>query len=130
MMMHFCDTYLLVFAPIGGFQEVSKAFENLAIECGVEVMYDKSVITISSEGVWYQDEYGIHDFMAADLVVCNADLPFATETLFTRRQSESKDLQEPRYDWDDSYEFSSGMLLFISYLECILVLYDDIYSNR
>jgi phytoene dehydrogenase-like protein len=98
-----------VFAPIGGFQAVSRAFEGLATESGVEVMYNKSVTNISNDGVWYQNEDGLTDFIAADLIICNADLPFATETLTGSSRSKSEHFQQPRYDWDDNYDFSSGM---------------------
>lgn len=101
-----------VFAPIGGFQAVSRAFEELATDCGVEVMYNRSVTNISTKGVWFQDEDGVSNFIAADLVVCNADLPFATETLMDSNQQNSENLQNPRYDWDDNYQFSSGVIAF------------------
>lgn len=97
-----------MFAPIGGFQAVSRAFEGLAVQCGVDIMYNKSVTSISKDGVNYQNEDGITDFIAADLVLCNADLPFATETLMDSYQSKPETLQQPRYDWDDNYDFSSG----------------------
>lgn len=101
-----------VFAPIGGFQAVSRAFEKLAIDCGVEVMYNKTVTSISTNGVWYHNEQGQNDFIRADLVICNADLPFAKETLVgTERLLHSQNHLQ-RYDWDDRYDFSSGVIAF------------------
>ena len=92
-----------VYAPIGGFQKVSKAFEALAIDCGVEIMYRKTITGISEEGVWITDENEKNSFIAADLVVCNADLPFATKTLMKKEGP-----SPPRYDWDSSFDYSSG----------------------
>jgi phytoene dehydrogenase-like protein len=92
-----------VYAPIGGFQKVSKAFEGLAIDCGVEIMYRKTITDISEDGVWITDENKKNSFIAADLIVCNADLPFATKTL-VKKEGPSP----PRYDWDDSFDYSSG----------------------
>ena len=92
-----------VHAPIGGFQAVSNAFEGLAKECGVEIMYNKSIASITEDGVWINDGSEKNSFLAADLVVCNADLPFATKTLVNKEAS-----APPRYDWDDRFDYSSG----------------------
>jgi len=92
-----------VFAPIGGFQTISNAFANLATDCGVEVLYEKTVTSVDDKGVWYNDGDGEKSFLSADVVVCNADLPFATQTLMNGAESSS-----PRYDWNDKFDYSSG----------------------
>lgn len=94
-----------VFAPIGGFQSVSNSFEKLAVDCGVKVMYDRTCSSICEAGIWHShtSDSDKKDFLPADVVICNADLPFATETLIDSHKSSS-----PRYDWDDKFDYSSG----------------------
>jgi phytoene dehydrogenase-like protein len=104
-----------VHAPIGGFQAVSNAFEGLAKECGVEIQYNKSITSISEDGVWMNDEKDQKSFLPADLVICNADLPFATKTLVNKEAS-----APPQYDWDDRFDYSSGKSILIYVQKCIL----------
>jgi len=100
-----------VFAPVGGFQSITSAFEILALEFGVSIEYGKTVTTITEEGVCYVDslkENSSPGFIAADLVVVNADLPYAKKTLLGRDSTPDKS----RFDWDDSFRFSSGVVAF------------------
>jgi phytoene dehydrogenase-like protein len=47
--------------------------------------------------------------LAADLVIVNADLPYSTDTLL--RNNVSCD-ELVRYDWDERFEYSSGVVAF------------------
>ena len=101
--------FISVFAPKGGFQSVSKAFKSLAESRGVKFQYNCTVTKICSNGVYYKklnDQSGTTMWMPADLCVVNADLPYATKSLF---EHEKKDVI---YDWDDSFDFSSGVIAF------------------
>ena len=97
----------LVFAPIGGFRAVQTAFQRLAEEHGVHVRVGATVTKINSTGVHIQDETENDLFLPADLVICNADLPYATRTILSKDNSVSSG-----YDWDDSFDYSSGVIAF------------------
>jgi len=99
-----------VFAPLGGFQAVADAFEKLANECGVEILYDRTVTSVQEEGIWFctGDDATEKQFLAADVVICNADLPYATKTLINNPTTSCP----PRYDWDDRFDYSSGVIAF------------------
>jgi len=129
-----------VFAPIGGFQAVTKAFEGLLDDLGVEVRCNTNVLGVTNEGVWSRsnrkDEFqgdssilgdgsGAKDdgteFLPADLVIVNADLPYAKKSLLIKAKNEgSTELQSTKpappltdnFDWDDSFTFSSGVVSF------------------
>lgn len=94
----------VVHAPIGGFEAVTNALERLVLDLGVEIRCDTTVTKVNDQGV-----FAIHDeshaFIPADLVIINADLPFATETLL-------KDTNLERYDWNDNFDYSSGVIAF------------------
>lgn len=96
-----------VFAPIGGFEAVSRSFQKLAEEKGVQVQCNATVTSVSDNGVHFKDKGGQEFFLPADLVIMNADLPYAKKSLF----SNTKDSTEI-YDWDDSFEYSSGVIAF------------------
>jgi len=103
-----------VFAPIGGFQAVSNAFEKLATDCGVEIQYNRNVQRISKDGIYYQVTTGDEkeseiNFQSADLVIVNSDLPYSTKTLI---DESDKNMSVPRYDWDTKFDFSSGVIAF------------------
>jgi phytoene desaturase (3,4-didehydrolycopene-forming) len=80
------------------------------------------VTNIDDNGVHMLDVHnGNNDssqFVPADLIILNADLPYATKSLFGvsssmgESPSADKTLHEPRYDWDDSFLFSSGVVAF------------------
>ena len=145
-----------MFAPLGGFQKVSQAFENLSLKCGANVLYGKTVMKITQQGVYYLDNDKVEGgssskeldeefkgeekndgvgsnprkcFLPADLVVINADLPYATKSLlFSPDDVEKVDANNegshgiddksnddsylPRYDWDDSFDYSPGVISF------------------
>lgn len=102
-----------VFAPEGGFRQVSNSFEKLVRHLGVEVSCGRMVTSITDAGVYHcaaDDDGGSSTtlFEPADLVVVNADLPYATKSLFSNSFSQ----QIPRYDWDDGFRYSSGVIAF------------------
>ena len=101
-----------VFAPVGGFRAVSRAFEGLCEDCGVRICCDTTVTQIEDDGVHIiaNDKT---DFIQADSIVVNADLPFATKSLFSDSNAASRsDTPRHTFDWDDSFDFSSGVVAF------------------
>lgn len=96
----------LVFAPIGGFQSVTNAMEKLAHSLGVETRCGKTVTRISNDGVYLEDG----SFEPASLVVVNADLPYATESL--EKPDDGKATVAAMYDWNDRFDYSSGVIAF------------------
>ena len=109
---------IIVFAPIGGFQSVSNAFERLATKCGVDIRYDTTVTHVDDKGVWFVGENDEGMFLSSDLTIVNADLPFATKSLINSASDDKGILLPldtktlPRYDWDDKFEYSSGVIAF------------------
>ncbi len=106
-----------MYAPIGGFKSVGDAFEKLAVDCGVEIQYEKTVTSLGKKGVWYIDSEGNSNVIPADLIICNADLPFSTETLIHENENDGNASLEvskslPRYDFDDKFDYSSGVIAF------------------
>jgi phytoene desaturase (3,4-didehydrolycopene-forming) len=108
-----------VFAPQGGFQAVTDALQDLAKASGVDVQCGKTVTSIQNEGVYLHDTDSSPpsgtEFLPADLVVVNADLPYATKSLLSLTESQSqKATQEGHslFDWDDQFSFSSGVISF------------------
>jgi phytoene desaturase (3,4-didehydrolycopene-forming) len=73
-----------VFAPIGGFQQVIESMTELCTDLNVEIRYNTSVTRITTDGVHYIDRTGDNNrdgYLEADLIICNADVPYATETI-------------------------------------------------
>lgn len=108
-----------VFAPIGGFQAVTDAVERLASSLGVEVQCNSLVTSIRRDGVFVVDKLSAvpndpPKFVPADLIVVNADLPYATKSLFSSDQNDSTSPPKdpPTFDWDDQFSFSSGVISF------------------
>ena len=118
-----------VFAPIGGFQAVTNAVEALAEDLGVMIEYGKTVTSVEASGVHVRDTINDSDdgirneegsmFIPADLVIVNADLPYATKSLLPTRSNGSSAtsvsataLTQPRFDWDESFDYSSGVISF------------------
>lgn len=105
-----------VFAPEGGFRCVSAAMEKLCLDLGVAIRCNQTVLSVSNSGVWVRgidnDDGG--SFLAADLVVVNADLPYAQKSLVTNGANDPMQQQRQlqRYDWEDKYRFSSGVIAF------------------
>jgi len=110
---------LVVFAPIGGFRAVGRAFQKLAVACGARIKFNTTVTQVNEKGVHYigsEKNTSDEGFIEADLIVVNADLPYATRSIVsslegTTEYSTKKPNQET-YDWDDSYDFSSGVVAF------------------
>ena len=96
-----------VFAPLGGFRQVAKSMVDLCLDNGVEFVYNATVTHIGDGGVHFR-RGSSEMFRSADLVICNADIPYASESLV----DEGKDVYRETYDWDDSFDFSSGVVAF------------------
>jgi phytoene desaturase (3,4-didehydrolycopene-forming) len=97
-----------VYAPIGGFQAVTRSIESLARRCGVTIQCDTSVTRVDESGVWTTTGA----FYPADLVIVNADLPYAEASLLKNKNNKNTDNREEVYDWEDKYRFSSGVVAF------------------
>ena len=81
----------------------------MCTELGVEILCDTTVTQIQDDGVHIlQDERA--DFIPADSIVVNADLPYAKASLFPKQNSDEKAIDS--FDWDDSFDFSSGVVAF------------------
>lgn len=98
-----------VFAPRGGFAAVSKALERLARDAGVDIRCDTTVTRVTDTGVHVLSSNGDKEVLPADTVIVNADLPYATETI---TKQDTGDAYNVAYDWDDSYDFASGVVAF------------------
>lgn len=99
-----------VFAPVGGFRSVQAAFQRLAEENGVQICLNTTVTSVEANGVRVRglDGNDGDSFVPADLVVINADLPYATHTILSRDTSSIA----AGYDWDDTFDFSRGVIAF------------------
>ncbi len=106
-----------VFAPIGGFRAVATAFESLCEDCGVEIRCDTTVAKVEDDGVHIKSGDTSFTKVAADAVVINADLPYATESLVgstatsTDEDNAATGLKDT-FDWYDRFDFSSGVVAF------------------
>jgi phytoene desaturase (3,4-didehydrolycopene-forming) len=110
-----------VYSPVGGFDAVTHAMKSLCIDLGVDIKCSCSVTAVSEEGVYYR-ETGENDFqrqephrtfLAADAVVINADLPYATKTMLNEGEVVAPNVGDAdRYDWDTGYRYSSGVVAF------------------
>ncbi len=91
--------------------------QNLCVDCGVKFRFETTVTCVAEDGVYYvskDNETTRKGFLPADLIICNADLPFATETIAkpqTLYGDESKYYVET-YDWNDNLDYSSGVIAF------------------
>jgi phytoene desaturase len=94
-----------VYAPIGGFDAVTQSIESLARRSGVTIQCNTSVTSVRPDGVWTSTG----DFHPADLVIVNADLPYAEASLVHNKDA---DHRTAVYDWEDKYKFSSGVVAF------------------
>lgn len=83
-----------VFAPVGGFRQVAESMYDLCQDVGIQFQFDSSVISITNEGVHCIRKEGGREhtrgFIPADLVICNADLSFATKTITRAEVSNEK----------------------------------------
>jgi phytoene desaturase (3,4-didehydrolycopene-forming) len=103
-----------VYAPVGGFGAVAFALEELATNLGVTVQCNTMVTKITEDGLYYRDTHSDNDttqFEPADLVIVNADLPYATKTILLSDDSFNASAAD-RFDWDDKYRLSSGVVAF------------------
>jgi len=115
---------LAVFAPIGGFQAVTNSLEKLASDLDIDIQCNTTVVGINESGVYTKEtssQDSTLEFLPADLVIVNADLPYAKESLLIddndndveRKQQQSDDSYlEEKFDWDDTFSFSSGVISF------------------
>jgi len=112
-----------VFAPIGGFRAVSQAFLSLAKENGVKIEFNAAVTGVSDTGVYCKKAHSsdkspetkgsVEDtFVEADLVIINADVPYAAKSLISSSDAPVKTKLTEKIDWDDSYDYSSGVIAF------------------
>jgi phytoene desaturase (3,4-didehydrolycopene-forming) len=74
------------------------------------------VTGVKSDGVYVVSSENLDatpEFIPADLVIVNADLPYATKSLLMK-DTESNDTvpKRPIFDWDDKFTFSSGVISF------------------
>ena len=109
-----------VFAPIGGFKQVAESMYELCCDNNVQFQFDCAVTKVTTnDGSIYistatNEEDGEKkkkkEYIPADLVICNADVPFATATI--TRTDEDTESDHERYDWDDTFDYSSGVIAF------------------
>ena len=97
-----------VFAPVGGFRQVSESMYQLCQDCGVKFLFDTSVTNINDNGVRLKHKSD-STFLPGDLMICNADLPFATQTIASNSNPATT---EEIYDWDDKFDYSTGVIAF------------------
>lgn len=98
-----------VFAPVGGFRQVAESIYKLCQNSGVKFEFDTSVTSVDSNGVHLKSMSNKDATVTADLVLCNADLPFATQTITSNN---NLGLGEERYDWNEKFDYSSGVIAF------------------
>jgi phytoene desaturase (3,4-didehydrolycopene-forming) len=106
-----------VYAPVGGFGAVTKGMEELATNLGVTIQCNTTVTQITADGLYYHNTDADSDstlFEPADLVIVNADLPYATKTMLLDDNSDVKSnaVVADRFDWDDRHRLSSGVVAF------------------
>jgi phytoene dehydrogenase-like protein len=144
-----------VYAPIGGFRAVQESLQHLATSyCNVTIQYNCTAVRVTNHGVHYynttpreETEPPTLQYIKGDVIVINADLPYAEESLLQEQQQESKataateftaqhpeknaptvkeygterqymslpeqdEIRNMKYDWNDRYQFSSGVIAF------------------
>jgi phytoene desaturase (3,4-didehydrolycopene-forming) len=100
-----------VFAPIGGFRQVAESMHRLCEDCGVKFEFDASVTRVDSNGVHLKSTEGKTRFFSADVIICNADLPYATQSIVSNDKDHDQSTAE-RYDWDVKFDYSTGVIAF------------------
>ena len=78
----------------GGIYEIPKALEKLAIELGVEFMFDETVEKIlvkdgKATGVKLKNELDDEDFLFADIIISNADAVVTYRELIEEKERKS-----------------------------------------
>ena len=106
-LLPFSELGVGIFFPEGGLFALPRALERLAREVGVRIAYRTRVKRITFEGkratgVLLED--GTH--LAADLVLCNADLPWAYRNLVDPAVTRLRRAERLRYT-------SSGYMLYL-----------------
>jgi phytoene desaturase (3,4-didehydrolycopene-forming) len=96
-----------VFAPLGGFRAVTQSLHKLAADLKVHIQCGTTVTSVTNDGVYFCDETGTSNFLTANLIIVNADLPYTMKSLINHPAKEPS-----CYDWDDKYHFSSGVIAF------------------
>jgi phytoene dehydrogenase-like protein len=91
---------------------VSESFAKLARDQGVDIQTSTTVTKVQSNGIYVQskDEKETK-FVPADLIIVNADLPYASKSLLDSTHTQVNP-QNPRFDWDDRFLYSSGVVAF------------------
>lgn len=85
---------------------------------GVNIQCNTTAVRVCENGVYttasLQESHS--EFLPADLIIVNADLPYAKESLLVKN---GKDIPgqgtttfQEKFDWDDSFSFSSGVISF------------------
>jgi phytoene desaturase (3,4-didehydrolycopene-forming) len=113
-----------IFAPLGGFGAVQASLEGLARSNNVTIQTNCTVTRITQHGVYYQPTSSRLTatirtsnvtsplFLPADVIIVNADLPYATQSLLNENSTDVDSTVTDKFDWDDQYRFSCGVLAF------------------
>jgi phytoene dehydrogenase-like protein len=107
--------------------------EKLAKDLGIRLCCNACVTGVSNDGVFLAEEASdgaATNFMSADLVIVNADLPYAKQSLLISQPDHSNaphNAPLEKYDWDDSFSFSSGVISFHWSLDKVL---DDLNTHN
>jgi phytoene desaturase len=96
-----------IWYPMGGMGAIPRALEKVCVELGVKLHYQREVSRVVIEqgqatGVAFADG----QVARADVVVCNADYPWAQKHLIDPRVSSHPELEKKRYT-------SSGYMLYL-----------------
>lgn len=96
-----------IWYPLGGMGAIPRALEKVCHELGVATHYNRSVKRIVMEGrVAKGVEFADGTVDHADVVICNADFPWAQKHLVPAEVSSTKTLEKKRYT-------SSGYMLYL-----------------
>ena len=107
-LMTHVDMNVGVFYPMGGLYKIIEAIEALAIKHGVEVRTNSRVTKIESKAGAVTGVYVGDEFIAADIVVGNADLHHIETQLL-----DPKDQTLPEKWWEKKVPGPSAMLLYL-----------------
>ena len=90
---------------------MTDAMHRLATDLGVEIENNVMVTKVQNDGVKVLRD-SVEAFVPADLVVVNADLPYASKSILHREIGSTGEAPAAVFDWDDSFCFSSGVISF------------------
>ena len=90
---------------------MTDAMHRLATDLGVEIENNVMVTKVQNNGVKVLRD-SVEAFVPADLVVVNADLPYASKSILHREMGSTGEAPAAVFDWDDSFCFSSGVISF------------------